>query len=158
VGLCSRRRTRGTGVAIAGIVVAALLAGCQSTPGKYTYVDARAASHSATTTALEGLPTTRKVLSDAHITCPSDSGFFASSFTWRTVTSVAVAAGGAAAIGHRVVASMTSIGWRASAARDGITTLTPSTKGATPAHVARILTDIEPNALVVTVFSSCYGG
>jgi hypothetical protein len=141
-----------------GILVAALLAGCQSTPGRYTYVEARAASHAATTTALAGLPTSRKVLSDAHITCPSDSGFFASSFTWRTVTRVSTGSGRAAAVGREVVATLTPRGWRASATRDGITTLTPSTKSATPARVARILTDVEPTAVVVSVFSSCYGG
>lgn len=146
------------GLAIAGIVSVALLAGCAATPGKYTYADARTASHSATTVALAGLPESRKVLSDAHITCPSDSGFFTSSFTWRTVTSIAVSAGAAQKTNTSILATMAAHGWRASAPRNGIITLTPLSKSATPAHVARMLTDVEPTAVVLTVFSSCYGG
>ncbi|HEY4267376.1 MAG TPA: hypothetical protein VGM94_04200 [Galbitalea sp.] len=156
--MSTRRWQRGALSVVGGILVAAALAGCQATPGKYTYVDARSASHSAAKIALAGLPATRKVLSDAHITCPSDTGFFASSFTWRTVTSVAAPKDQVQQANARVLATMAARGWRASTPRNGITTLTPRTKAATPARVARMLTDVEPNAVVLTVFSSCYGG
>ncbi len=154
-----RRLPRGrTGRAVGtGILVAIVLAGCQSASGRYTSVDARAASRSATTVALAGISLHRRVLSDTYVSCPSDTGFFASSSTWRTVTRVDTGVGGAAAVRHRILATMAARGWHASAARNGITTLTPPHKSASPAHVARIRTDVESTAVVLTVFSRCYG-
>jgi len=149
--------TRLAGIVVATATVSLALAGCQAAKGAYTYADAQDATHSATTVVLAGVSGDRRLLADAHITCPSDTGYFSTSFSWRTITRVSTD-GASDSVARSVASTLDSLGWKVSATRNGITTITPPAEHATPKHVARILTDAEPGATVVTVYSTCYGG
>ncbi len=144
-------------VACAAVVLLALT-GCQAHPSGFGREQAQsdAAVWTAEAVHAAGSPTTT-TRSDGYETCRTDTGFFTSTFQWRTITWLGVAASAQSAATRSIAAAFSADGWVAqkSTGVDGLVSLA-GPKDADRPGVVRIETG-GPTQLSVTVISPCYG-
>jgi hypothetical protein len=140
-------------VATAGLVLA-LLTGCQAKPGTFVRADAQADVAGWTRSAEKAADSpTASTIANGYETCRTDTGYFTTSFQWRTITNLRIAASQQGAATAAISAAFAADGWAAKTSA-GVVTLT-GPKSATRRGVVRIET-AGGSELAVSVISPCY--
>jgi hypothetical protein len=139
------------------VVVALLVAGCQATgPGAFTRSDAQADVARWTAQAEDAIsdpaPTAQPTL-NAFDVCRSDQGYFATTYQWRTVTTIDVPAARQAGAIRAIETAFTGHQWRATVSR-GIVALT-GPRSAKRRGFITLQTD-GASQLSIAVISPCY--
>jgi hypothetical protein len=139
-------------------VVLLALTGCQAQPTGFGRPQAQSDAAAWTTEAVHaaGAPTTT-TRSDGYETCRTDTGFFTSTFQWRTITWLAIPSSTQPAATRAIRAAFTDDGWAAQKST-GVASLVvlAGPRDADRRGVVRIETG-GPAELSVTVISPCYG-
>jgi hypothetical protein len=146
---------RAIAVGAMAVLALSLLSGCQAVaPGTFVRAEAVADAALWTRDAVRaaGSPSA-STRADGYETCRTDSAYFTTTFQWRTITYLGVAASRQSDTISAIAAAFGRSGWHATSSRGAVTLTGPSG----PSH--RGVIRVEPagsSNLALSVISPCY--
>jgi hypothetical protein len=153
---------RGLVVAVAVAILVAL-AGCASAGAHRLGRAVAVADTTAWVDQAVGVvkPTTTRLLSNAVVTCPTDTGLFVTSLQWRNLTSITVPGQSQASVFAEIRAAFVNAGWSAKVtgtSAEGRTLALTAPRGSVDRGLLRIISAPNTAALTVAATSACYDG
>ena len=142
-------------LALVGVVAVGCLAGCQATtPGSVTRAVAQADAAKWTKQAVNATASRAATTkTNGFEACRSDSGYFTTSYEWRTITDIAVSSSHQAAATAAIAAAFARSGWKVSRP-GGLVTLQGGGTGRRTGLIT--VQTAGPTGLAITVKSGCY--